>query len=125
MKFELPGQLRGPECRRVISRAIALRRRLEPWFASITHQNVDKLSIVLRIDGSLGTFGPPGVEDVAGDGGTLACDLVIEDFDWDAAPDNRIDSILAERVIDAIAKCFRHIGLPAPDAALHELVDGG
>ncbi|TWT89580.1 hypothetical protein [Neorhodopirellula pilleata] len=125
MKFELPGQLRGPECRRVISLAIALRRRLEPWSASIIHSDIDTLSIVLRIDGSLGTFGPPGVEGVAVNSGVLACDLVIEDFGWDGVSDDRIDSILAERVVDAIAECFRHVGLPAPSADLLEVADGG
>ena len=125
MKFELPGQLRGPECRRVISRATALRRRLEPWFASVVHSGVDKLSIVLRIDGSLGTFGPPGVEGVTVDSNALVCELVIENFGWNAMSDDRIDSILAERVVDAIADCFRHVGLPAPSADLLDVANGG
>lgn len=87
--------MRGSECRRVMPRATALRRRLEPWVSSVTHPDVDTLSVVMRVGGSLGTFSPPGVTNVTADSRTLACDLVIEDFGWDALSEDRIDSILA------------------------------
>ena len=79
MEFSLPGQLRGPECKRVMQQAIVLRKNLEPWFGSIESNDIQELCIVLRVDGSLGSFGVEGVENVLIDDGTLACDVVIAD----------------------------------------------
>jgi hypothetical protein len=53
MEFSLPGQLRGPECKPVMPAAIELRRLLEPWFRDLRTDRVAKLTVVLRVDGSL------------------------------------------------------------------------
>lgn len=109
MKFSLPGQLKGPECRRVVTQAVALRKRLEPWFAAIENCNVSELGIAIRVDGSLGSFGPEGVENITLRGGRVECDVVIADKGWADLDDNEISSILRERVIDGIVVCFERI----------------
>ncbi|MFT3880648.1 MAG: hypothetical protein QM703_13415 [Gemmatales bacterium] len=111
MHFSLPGQLRGPECRRVIGHAIALRRLLESWFAAQTNDQVDSFTIILRIDGSLGSFGPAGIENVELDGRKLSCDLVIADPDWDRLDEQQIRDLLKEEVIQATVYCFQLQGI--------------
>jgi hypothetical protein len=64
MKFTLPGQLKGPECRVVISQAIKLRKRLEPIFEKLHSGSLENMAIVLRVDGSLGSFGAESVENI-------------------------------------------------------------
>jgi len=106
MKFSLPGQLRGSECRRVISQAVVLRRRLESWFAELPTEPICQLGIILRIDGSLGSFGPPGVENFSLINGELECDLVVRDHDWAQRSDDEINEILSREVLTAIASCL-------------------
>ena len=111
MEFSLPGQLRGPECKRVMQQAIVLRKKLEPWFGSIESNDIQELCIVLRVDGSLGSFGVEGVENVLIDDGTLACDLVIADQGWSELDDGEIAAVLRERVLEAISICFAKCGM--------------
>ena len=106
MDFELPGQLSGPECRRVISQAIALRRTLSPWFDLIRHESIRKLTLVLRVDGSLGSFGSPGVENVMVDAGVLSCDVVIADHGWKELSDEQIAGVLRQQIAIAVEACF-------------------
>jgi len=107
MKFSLPGQLRGPECRRVKQQSIALQRKLEPWFGSFDGGDVTELAVVLRVDGSLGSFGPEGVENIAIDESTLTCDVVVADKGWADLHDEEIAEILRTRVLQAIDACLR------------------
>jgi hypothetical protein len=107
MRFSLPGELRGPECRRVITQAIEIRRRLDPWFSTLPSDRVAELAIVLRVGGSLGNFGPEGVENIQLADGKLACDLVVADMGWDGLSEQRIRDILGQRVKDAVEACLR------------------
>jgi len=111
MKFSLPGQLRGPECKRVIQQAIELRKKLEPWFESVEGGNVAELAIVLRVDGSLGSFGPEGIENIAIEGSTIECDVIIADQGWADCHDEDIASILRKRVLEAIGACLGTAGI--------------
>lgn len=106
MKFELPGQLRGPECRKVIHEAVALRRLLEPWFLGLDSASAEKLSIVLRIDGSLGSFGPSGVENVECTHKHICCDLVIADHDWNSLNSASIRHVLCTYLLTTIEVCL-------------------
>jgi hypothetical protein len=106
MKFSLPGQLKGPECRRVITEAVALRQSLEPWFESQPSDQVKKLTVVLRVNGSLGSFGPAGVENIELAEGDLSCDLVVADPGWDGLGEGQIRELLGLRVLEAIDACF-------------------
>lgn len=114
MQFELPGQLKGPECRRVISQAIALRRRLEPFFRGIGSTGIDKFTIVLRIDGTLGSFGQSGVENIHTDSKNVSCDLLIEDLGWDNLSDDEIYLVLTERVAKTASLCLQQSDLTVP-----------
>jgi hypothetical protein len=124
MQFELPGQFRGPECRRLISSLRLLRSRLEPWFASLENAPASKIAVVLRIDGSLGTFGAPGIENVHHCRGVLSCDLVISDHDWATLADDRVFAILSNQVIDAIVRCLASVGISARHDDLRTLANG-
>ena len=84
-----------------MTQAIALHRKLEPWFADLSNRFIN-LSIVLRVDGSIDSFGRPGVESIHDDSGTIVCDLVIEDLGWDDLSDTGIYRILVDRVLDAV-----------------------
>lgn len=106
MRFTLPGQLRGPECRSVMKQAITLRKKLEPWFALLNGGDIVELGVALRIDGSLGTFGPEGVENVVVDGGKIQCDVVVADQGWSDLSDEAIMTLLRHRVLDAVHACL-------------------
>ena len=64
MKLEVPGQLRGPETRQVMTAAIRVRKELAGQFSDIDDNR--KISPILRVGGSLGTFGEDGIENVRG-----------------------------------------------------------
>ena len=107
MEFELLGQLRGPECKRVMKQSIVIRRLLERWFGSIANDCIQKLCIVIRVNGSLGSFGMPGIENIHVDKGVLSCDLVIADHNWDALSDEQIAGVLRQQIAPAIKACLR------------------
>lgn len=111
MKFALPGQLKGPECKRVIEQAIAIRKKLEPWFASIDGTEMTELAIILRVDGSLGSFGPEVVANIAVEGGSIECDVVVADQMWANRQDEEIASIIRTRVLEAVGACLTTAGI--------------
>jgi serine/threonine protein phosphatase PrpC len=123
--FELPGQLKGPECRRVVTQAVKLRRALDPWFQALSSERVRNLAVVLRVDGSLGSFGSPGIENIEIDGGDLSCDLVVSDARWDTLNDREIYEILRTQVLRAIDICFRHAGVDYMQQDLERLAVTG
>ncbi len=125
MDFVLPGQLRGPECLRVVRQAVELRRALEPWFQALSEERVGRLTVVLRVDGSLGSFGSPGIENIEIDGGDLSCDLVVSDARWETLNDREIQEILRTQVLKAIDICFRHAGIVYMQQELERLAVTG
>ena len=106
MEIELPGQLRGPECRVVMREIIAARRSLEPWFGNLRSNSISKLTIILRVDGSLGSFGPPGVENTKLRNGEIECDLVVEDHGWESLSPEQLSSIVRKQIVGAIHHCL-------------------
>ena len=117
MIFSLPGQLRGPECKRVMQQAIALRRRLEPWFATVDGGDISELGVALRVDGSLGSFGPEGIKNIVTRGGKIECDVVVANHGWSDLSDEEIALILRGRVLEAIGTCLTEAGVSfEPDA---------
>ncbi len=122
MDFSLPGQLRGPECRHVISQAIRFRRLLEPWFHALSVDRVAKLTIILRVDSSLGSFGPEGVENVQLANKKLTCELVLEDQGWEELSERQIIEILRQRISMAIHACFQQFDVLYERDELDELV---
>jgi len=106
MEIELPGQLRGPECKVMMREIIAARRSLEPWFASLCSDSISKLTIILRVDGSLGSFGPPGVENTKFRNGEIECDLVIEDHGWESLSTEQLSAIVRKQIVGAIHHCL-------------------
>jgi hypothetical protein len=112
VNLELPGQMRGPECHRVMRQAIALRKEMEPWFGALPQGSISKLVVILRIDGSLGTFGPSGVENVKRDGTEIQCDLVISDPGWGQLSEGEIRELLLREVSCAIDACLDSCRIP-------------
>jgi hypothetical protein len=125
MKLELAGQFRGPECHRLIDPLRLLRTRLEPWFASVDSTVATTLAIVLRVDGSLGSFGPPGIENIAISRGVLSCDLVVSDRRWGNLDGDRIFEILSPLVVNAINACLTFAGVVTSADDLQVLLGGG
>jgi hypothetical protein len=104
--FSLPGQLRGPECRRVAAQGVKLRKVLAPWVSTLRSDLFNEIAVVLRVGGSLGSFEPAGVENVGLSGTVLSCDLAIPDKDWANVSDEAISAILRDQVCLAIHKCL-------------------
>ncbi len=106
-----------------MSQAIRLRRRLEPWFAGLPSEPIRSLTIVLRIDGSLGSFGPPGIENLRLGAGAIECDLVIEDLGWKQVQEAQLATLLSERVTHAIAHCLEQAEVAYDAQELRELLE--
>ena len=113
MKFSLPAQLKGPECKDVIVQAIALRKVLEPIFADIEIDSVSEIVVILRIDGSLGSFGPEAIENFKLSKGVLECDVVIRNYGWGSLKDAQIFEIIKLKVHEAIVSCFNYLDFNA------------
>ena len=122
MKFSLPGQLKGPECRRVVAQAVTLRRQLEPIFNEIQSDAVRELAIILRVDGSLGSFGSEAIENIGFSAKTLTCDVVIRDFGWNDIDDAEIAELLKSRVHQAIIGCFRYMDIKTDMSRINEVL---
>lgn len=113
MKLELPGQLRGPECKVIMPVATALRRELEPIVGAISGNGIERVCVVLRVAGSLGDFGAPGIEELTIDGDCVKCDLVFSDEDWANQSPQQIRAILAPVVVEALRECLEFAGVQA------------
>jgi hypothetical protein len=90
-----------------MQQAIALRKRLEPWFASVDGGRISELGVALRVDGSLGSFGPEGIENIVTEGGKIECDVVVADHGWAELSDADILFLLRERVLEGISACLK------------------
>jgi hypothetical protein len=106
-----------------MQQAIVLRKKLEPWFASVEADNLAELGIALRIDGSLGSFGPEGVENVVFENGKIECDIVVADQGWAEMSDDDILSVLQQRVLEAVDTCLSTVRIPYDPEALAASVD--
>ena len=87
MKIEMPGQLRGPECRAVMPVLIELRRQLEPLFTEIASSEIRTeirtVGFVLRVGGTLGEFEELPSDSPEHAGSNLAYDVVVPAEAWD------------------------------------------
>ena len=111
MKFSLPGQLRGPECKSVIQEAISLREELEPIFNELQPEHISELSICLRVNGSLGTFGPEGIESIELKNQIIECELVVGNHNWANLHAHEVSSILRPLVYQAINESLQRNGV--------------
>ena len=111
MIINLPSQLRGAECRVVVTQLINLRKILEPIFQGFEHENVQELAIVFRIDGSLGSFGKEGIENIKLSHGVLECDAVVKDYGWKDLEESEISETLKATLLQSIEKCFTYAGI--------------
>lgn len=114
MNLEISGQMRGPECHRVMQQAIVLRKQVKHWFELLPETDIAKVVIILRVDGSLGSFGLSGVENVERSGAEVSCDLVIGDAGWSDLSDAEIQSILLREVSVAIEACLASCEISFP-----------
>ena len=110
MKLEIPGQLRGSDTRKVVSAAIKLRRKLEPYFAALGEETLTLISPILRVGGELGTFGADGIENIKIANRQAECDVVVEARNWSAMSDDQITAIIRPRVIEALSTLITEAG---------------
>lgn len=100
-----------------------MRKTLEPLFSGVDGGNIAELGVALRVDGSLGSFGPDGVENIAVIDGKIECDVVIADQGWAALDDEEIATILKHRVLGAVNICFATVGISYDAGAFAEAID--
>ena len=123
MELEIPGQLRGPECRFVMDAAIQIRGLLQEWFAELSPSGVQKLVMVLRVNGSLGSFGEEGTRSVELTNGVLSCDLVIEDHGWTRLDQTEISQLLRPKIAAAILELFQFAQIPVEISKVNALLE--
>lgn len=112
ISFALPGQLNGPECGQVMKEAIAIRKELEPRIGSLVHAEIENLTIILRVSGTLGGFGSPeGVESISRKGSEIECELIVKDHGWKSRDATEIRAILRPLVIEAVKASFEKYGV--------------
>lgn len=111
MVIKLPGQLRGPECRSVVTQLVNLRKNLEPIFQDYDYESLQEIAIVFRIDGSLGSFGKDGIENIKLSSGSIECDAVVKDHGWADLNESEIREILKPVLLQAIEVCFKYASI--------------
>ena len=112
MELEIPGQLKGPECRRVITQAVELRRELEAALRDVDGGPCTKLSLLLRVGGSLGSFGET-IHDPTLKRGLAICEIEIPDADWAQRSDAEIRDVVAKRLLEGLEKCAASSVVPS------------
>ncbi len=109
MIFEVPGQLRGPETKKAMVAAIRVRKELESQFREM--EDPRKLSLVLRVGGSLGTFGEDGIENVEIGDKKLVCDVVISPRNWGRMSDEEAYLLVRSRAVKASSVLLEKAGV--------------
>ena len=116
MLLEIPGQMRGPECRSVAKGAVVFRKSLESTLASVETSAVSRVCIILRVAGSLGDFGPDMISSPTVDGDTVECEVVLSDRGWAALSPEDILVILSPPIREALRRCLNEVGVAVPDS---------
>ena len=80
-------------------------------FLGMKFNLVNEISIILRIDGSLGSFGTEGIENFRLANGICTCDVVIKNLDWGNLTNEKITEILKLRIHSAIVYCFESLNI--------------
>ena len=101
MQFELPGQFRGPECKALLPVCRRLKKEFRPDFASLGTGKIKEISPILRVGGSLGSFGSDAIENLKIRRGEVYCDVVIAPREWQSMTVEEIYSFLRPRVVAA------------------------
>ena len=70
-----------------------------------------KISPILRVGGSLGSFGEEGLEHIAVDTKGLECDVVIAPREWDSMNEDVIYLLVRARVVEACSVLLREAGV--------------
>jgi len=125
MKLSIPGQLHGPECKSVITEAVALRKELEPVFAALDSEKVHELSVCLRVNGSLGEFGPEGLESIELRGKTIESELVIGNHNWASLQPDQISAVLRPLIHRAVAESLAKYRVHHPKGIFSGILQNG
>ncbi len=105
MKFTLPGQFRGPECREIIPVLVDIRKQMAEQIKDVNDNTLLEIVIILRVDGSLGSFGKSGMENFSVAEKVAECELVVESHKWGALSAKEIARILQPRILKAYLAC--------------------
>src|SRR5688572_17233757 len=104
MQLEIPGQFGGPECRRLVTEAVALRRLLEPALASVPTPPA-KLVLILRVSGTVRDFGGDGALEPVVDDDAIVCELEIKARAWAELPPEELRAILIPYLFEGVSRC--------------------
>jgi hypothetical protein len=111
MKLEISAQLRGPDTRKVMQAIIRLRKELEKPIETLCVDEVSTITPVLRVGGSLGSFGEDGIQNIEFKNKVLVCDLVISPHNWEQTSSEEIYDILKPRVLESLKRLLAEAGL--------------
>jgi hypothetical protein len=116
MKLKILGQLRAPDAKCVAQVAMRIRKEYEARFASLENGQVNTVAPVLRIGGSIGTFGADAIENVEVKNGTAECDVVVVPRNWKEMHADEIHALLKPRLQEAFCLLLKQAGIDiAPD----------
>ncbi len=112
MKLEIPGQFKGAECRAIPKVAIAIREALTPIFLQVQSETISKVSLILRVGGSLGEFAPESKDGkLRRKKDALSCEVVIQNHNWQEQSEAQIRIILSSHLKPVVAECCRYLNL--------------
>jgi hypothetical protein len=104
MKLKIPGQLKGRDCTPVMHALIALRKRHEKVFTSMTSPSFDEICVIFRVGGSGGSFGNDAIERVYVERPALCCEVILAPRDWPTIGGDFIDALVRSRFEEAMLK---------------------
>ena len=111
MRFELPGQFRGPECEALLPVCRRIKTELQPSFDALGTQDLLAISPILRVGGSLGTFGEDSIEQVQIRLKEAQCDVVIAARDWTKMSSDDLYDLIRRRVVAASVTMLEAAGV--------------
>lgn len=81
-------------------------------FQNVEFNGLSKLSLILRVGGSLGEFAPePNDGQPLAEAGVLVCNVVVRNHEWEKRSEIEIKAIVASHLKPAVAKCCHYLNL--------------
>ena len=115
MKLEIPGQCKGRDAGLTMKSLVQIRKEFESLFDTMSTTTLKEITVILRVDGELGSFGEAGIENVVIKNKKAECDLVISAQNWNEMSENQIYTLLKPRIIDSLITLLTHAKIEIPN----------